>query len=306
MERKKKKWCNGGRVTTMQIWNMGRRGRKKRSAVVHPSSRTQPWPSSAARTQPNDVQPHLLEPSLRRSSISIVIFITALHRTQKTLTSITPPSISLSPPFSPFLLLSFSPFWSLFCSPLSVAVLLASLSWFCSPRSCVIRTPHVILVESVGDQKKGLISAKGQKGLWLLFVSESGYGKWVPLSSFRIPPLNQVGLIGYSTITQLSTSTDDESHNHTHTVLKQMGVAAVLVVCGGGEGGGLRCLRHCIWVHPCYFGGGVEVKDKGVSSWYLWKVEQQNLLSQQTWLYLHLQMLHMIVRITILLHVEMH
>ncbi|XP_057731979.1 D-3-phosphoglycerate dehydrogenase 3, chloroplastic-like [Arachis stenosperma] len=26
---------------------------------------------------------------------------------------------------------------------------------------------------------------------------KAGYGKWVPLSSFQIPPLNQVGLIGY-------------------------------------------------------------------------------------------------------------
>lgn len=34
-------------------------------------------------------------------------------------------------------------------------------------------------------------------GPWLLFVSESGYGKRVPLSSFRQLPLNRVGLIGY-------------------------------------------------------------------------------------------------------------
>ncbi|MED6191870.1 hypothetical protein PIB30_004527 [Stylosanthes scabra] len=40
-------------------------------------------------------------------------------------------------------------------------------------------------------------NAKDQKGPWLLFVSESGYGKRVPLSSFRISPLNRVGLIGY-------------------------------------------------------------------------------------------------------------
>ncbi|KAG8645444.1 hypothetical protein MANES_10G065200v8 [Manihot esculenta] len=33
-------------------------------------------------------------------------------------------------------------------------------------------------------------------GPWLLFVSESGYGKRVPLSSFRLSPLNRVGLIG--------------------------------------------------------------------------------------------------------------
>lgn len=35
------------------------------------------------------------------------------------------------------------------------------------------------------------------KGPWLLFVSESGFGKRVPLSNFRLSPLNRVGLIGY-------------------------------------------------------------------------------------------------------------
>ncbi|XP_040947584.1 DNA gyrase subunit A, chloroplastic/mitochondrial isoform X3 [Gossypium hirsutum] len=34
-------------------------------------------------------------------------------------------------------------------------------------------------------------------GPWLLFVSENGYGKRVPLSSFKKSPLNRVGLIGY-------------------------------------------------------------------------------------------------------------
>ncbi|CAN0908727.1 DNA gyrase subunit A, chloroplastic/mitochondrial [Linum grandiflorum] len=33
-------------------------------------------------------------------------------------------------------------------------------------------------------------------GPWLLFISESGHGKRVPLSSFKILPLNRVGLIG--------------------------------------------------------------------------------------------------------------
>ncbi|KAH1233223.1 DNA gyrase subunit A, chloroplastic/mitochondrial [Glycine max] len=41
------------------------------------------------------------------------------------------------------------------------------------------------------------INAKSQNGPWLLFVSENGYGKRVPLSSFRISSLNRVGLIGY-------------------------------------------------------------------------------------------------------------
>lgn len=40
-------------------------------------------------------------------------------------------------------------------------------------------------------------NGKGMKGPWLLFVSESGFGKRVPLSSFRLSPLNRVGLIGY-------------------------------------------------------------------------------------------------------------
>lgn len=39
--------------------------------------------------------------------------------------------------------------------------------------------------------------SKGINGPWLLFISESGYGKRVPLSSFRSSPLNRVGLIGY-------------------------------------------------------------------------------------------------------------
>ncbi|XP_041012016.1 DNA gyrase subunit A, chloroplastic/mitochondrial isoform X2 [Juglans microcarpa x Juglans regia] len=40
-------------------------------------------------------------------------------------------------------------------------------------------------------------STKRLSGPWLLFLSESGFGKRVPLSSFRASPLNRVGLIGY-------------------------------------------------------------------------------------------------------------
>ncbi|KAL8512856.1 hypothetical protein ACS0TY_019119 [Phlomoides rotata] len=40
-------------------------------------------------------------------------------------------------------------------------------------------------------------SGKGVTGPWLLFISESGHGKRVPLASFRTSPLNRVGLIGY-------------------------------------------------------------------------------------------------------------
>ncbi|XP_052192183.1 DNA gyrase subunit A, chloroplastic/mitochondrial isoform X18 [Diospyros lotus] len=38
---------------------------------------------------------------------------------------------------------------------------------------------------------------RGMSGPWLLFVSENGFGKRVPLGSFRVSPLNRVGLIGY-------------------------------------------------------------------------------------------------------------
>ncbi|GMP60950.1 hypothetical protein CsSME_00023613 [Camellia sinensis var. sinensis] len=38
---------------------------------------------------------------------------------------------------------------------------------------------------------------RSMSGPWLLFVSESGFGKRVPLCSFRLSPLNRVGLIGY-------------------------------------------------------------------------------------------------------------
>ncbi|XP_004499748.1 DNA gyrase subunit A, chloroplastic/mitochondrial isoform X1 [Cicer arietinum] len=40
-------------------------------------------------------------------------------------------------------------------------------------------------------------NVKSHNGPWLLFVSESGYGKRVPLSFFRMSSLNRVGLIGY-------------------------------------------------------------------------------------------------------------
>ncbi|KAM1049139.1 hypothetical protein EV1_027956 [Malus domestica] len=40
-------------------------------------------------------------------------------------------------------------------------------------------------------------ATRSLKGPWLLFVSESGYGKRVPLSRFHSSRLNRVGLIGY-------------------------------------------------------------------------------------------------------------
>ncbi|KAL3814719.1 hypothetical protein ACJIZ3_015987 [Penstemon smallii] len=38
---------------------------------------------------------------------------------------------------------------------------------------------------------------RGYSGPWLLFISESGFGKRVPLGNFRRSPLNRVGLKGY-------------------------------------------------------------------------------------------------------------
>ncbi|PNY03723.1 DNA gyrase subunit A chloroplastic/mitochondrial-like [Trifolium pratense] len=40
-------------------------------------------------------------------------------------------------------------------------------------------------------------NVKSHDGPWLLFISESGHGKRVPLSRFRMSSLNRVGLIGY-------------------------------------------------------------------------------------------------------------
>ncbi|TQE04484.1 hypothetical protein C1H46_009900 [Malus baccata] len=52
------------------------------------------------------------------------------------------------------------------------------------------------------SKKSGLESfdmscTRSLKGPWLLFVSESGFGKRVPLSRFHSSRLNRVGLIGY-------------------------------------------------------------------------------------------------------------
>lgn len=41
------------------------------------------------------------------------------------------------------------------------------------------------------------LDGRSPSGPWLLFVSESGSGKRVPLSTFRLSRLNRVGLIGY-------------------------------------------------------------------------------------------------------------
>lgn len=46
-------------------------------------------------------------------------------------------------------------------------------------------------------KQKELDNMSEAKGPWLLFVTESGFGKRVPLSRFRLLPLNRVGLIGY-------------------------------------------------------------------------------------------------------------
>ncbi|KAK9154530.1 hypothetical protein Sjap_002010 [Stephania japonica] len=56
------------------------------------------------------------------------------------------------------------------------------------------------IIPAAMGEKLQLSSDNRSKDLsapWLLFVSESGLGKRVPLSSFRLSPRNRVGLIGY-------------------------------------------------------------------------------------------------------------
>ncbi|KAL6493801.1 hypothetical protein OROGR_031710 [Orobanche gracilis] len=50
-------------------------------------------------------------------------------------------------------------------------------------------------LESVSELQQTY--SEGVLGPWLLFISESGLGKRVPLASFRMSPLNRVGLKGY-------------------------------------------------------------------------------------------------------------
>lgn len=47
-------------------------------------------------------------------------------------------------------------------------------------------------------------SGKRASGPMLLFISESGIGKRVPLSSFRLSPLNRIGLIGFKVYLKMS------------------------------------------------------------------------------------------------------
>ncbi|KAK3228694.1 hypothetical protein Dsin_000575 [Dipteronia sinensis] len=63
--------------------------------------------------------------------------------------------------------------------------------------ACMDIIPAAIRKGLEGVSKDPQSNVKGSNGPWLLFVSESGYGKRVPLSSFRQLPLNRVGLIGY-------------------------------------------------------------------------------------------------------------
>ncbi|GAB2218900.1 hypothetical protein Droror1_Dr00002133 [Drosera rotundifolia] len=48
-----------------------------------------------------------------------------------------------------------------------------------------------------GANTNAIRNNKSRSGPWLLFISESGHGKRVPVNSFRMSPLNRVGLIGY-------------------------------------------------------------------------------------------------------------
>ncbi|TXG49184.1 hypothetical protein EZV62_025059 [Acer yangbiense] len=63
--------------------------------------------------------------------------------------------------------------------------------------ACMDIIPAAVRKGLEGVSKDPQSNVKGSNGPWLLFVSESGYGKRVPLSSFRQLPLNRVGLIGY-------------------------------------------------------------------------------------------------------------
>lgn len=52
------------------------------------------------------------------------------------------------------------------------------------------------------EESSETLRGKGLGGPWLLFISESGYGKRVPLASFKMSSLNRVGLIGYKFSTE--------------------------------------------------------------------------------------------------------
>ncbi|KAI6670021.1 hypothetical protein NL676_004906 [Syzygium grande] len=56
-------------------------------------------------------------------------------------------------------------------------------------------TRGAVAMRLKGEDKMAML--KPPCGPWLLFVSEGGYGKRVPLGSFRTSRLNRVGLIGY-------------------------------------------------------------------------------------------------------------
>ncbi|VFQ76389.1 unnamed protein product [Cuscuta campestris] len=53
------------------------------------------------------------------------------------------------------------------------------------------------LLSGFGKVSDAFESHRSANGPWLLFVSESGLGKRVPLTSFRTSRLNRIGLIGY-------------------------------------------------------------------------------------------------------------
>lgn len=63
--------------------------------------------------------------------------------------------------------------------------------------ACVDIIPAIMWKELERGSEAGQGRGNRMKGPWLLFVSESGFGKRVPLSSFRMSHLNRVGLIGY-------------------------------------------------------------------------------------------------------------
>ncbi|EPS65552.1 hypothetical protein M569_09225, partial [Genlisea aurea] len=87
----------------------------------------------------------------------------------------------------------------------------------------------------------------GFTGLWLLFISESGYGKRVPVSSFKESRLNRVGLKGYKF------SSDDR-------------MAAVFVVALSTGGGGGCDEQQVVLVSQSGTVNRIKVRDISIQS----------------------------------------
>lgn len=132
------------------------------------------------------------------------------------------------------------------------------------------------------ELKNALLSSKSQgktiTAPWLLLVSESGYGKRVPLSSFRITPLKRVGLVGYKLLPEdrvaalfvvgLSLSDDGESDeqvvlvSHSGMVNRIM-VRAISIQSRTAKGVRLMRLEHGGKIQSVSVVGPSEVQSDG-------------------------------------------